>query len=942
MKRLLTLTLLCGAIAAPAVSQTLGVSAGAITGTITDATKAVLPGVTVTLSGPSLMGTQVVVTDQNGSFRLPSVPIGEDYKVVFELGGFQTVIREGIHISLGFTATANVELTPASVTESVTVSGASPVVDVQSTTIANHFDATKMALLPAGSRDYWALVADMPGAQMSRPDVGGSGAMTQAPFTAYGLSGSGGSGRAVVEGIMSNEGSNGNMYYTDYGSMAEVSTSAVGNGAEVPTPGVLGSFIVKSGGNAYHGNLYGDYENKSMEAHNIDARQLGLGIVGGGAVAAVDTNRLTQYSDFNVDVGGFIRKDKLWWYGAYRDSRLHEGFPNIVDSVADFKVPDATGKVTYHVNSNDKLTVFYQHAGKNRPQYPGSFVIPGMTEITHAIDMYEEHFPTNVTSVGYTSVLSSSLFLELRAGEYDSNTIRTGKNANPRIEDVGNLLASGGNYGAQNKHNRPQANGAVNYYKNGWMGTHNFKVGFDVMNELNTQQYTGFSNACNCVSVFNNGVPSQVYLTQSPNDSKFGIWTEAVYVSDAWRPSKRLTLNLGLRFDRNRIYLPDQEGPEGTKFAAVDDAVTFNDWGPRLGLAYDVNGDGKTVVKGSYGQYNPSSEFALASSINPNPWMWYKSYVWTDTVVRNGIWDPGEEGRLVAVSGGTASTSLDPGLKNTYTRQASVFVEREAAPNIGVRTGFVWNGVRQPYGNVNANRPLSAFTVPVQIKDPGPDGKVGTADDGQAYTGYNLSADYASLTPVNITKTLTNSIGTTDNDFYTWELVASKRQTSWWSLQASFAKTWSRSAVLAGGGAAYTPNALTNTVDGRNRSSVWQGKINGTVRFAGDVRVSPILRYQSGANFARTFITALNFGNATILAEPFNAERNPNVTIFDVRSEKGFRLSTSAKIVGFFDVYNIFNTNAEQTVAVNSGSSFLRPTLITAPRIARVGIKLEW
>ena len=172
--------------------------------------------------------------------------------------------------------------------------------------------------------------------------------------------------------------------------------------------------------------------------------------------------------------------------------------------------------------------------------------------------------------------------------------------------------------------------------------------------------------------------------------------------------------------------------------------------------------------------------------------------------------------------------------------------------------------------------------------------------------------------------------------------MATKRQTGWWSLLASFAKTWNRSAVLASGGTSYTPNALNNTVDGRNQSSVWQGKINGTLRFPWDLRVSPILRYQSGVNFARTFITALNFGNATILAEPFNAERNPNVTIFDVRSEKGFRLSNSAKVVGFFDVYNIFNTNAEQTVAVNSGSSFLRPSLITAPRIARVGIRLEW
>ncbi|MGH9421370.1 MAG: carboxypeptidase-like regulatory domain-containing protein, partial [Thermoanaerobaculia bacterium] len=157
-----------------AYAQTVSTTAGSINGTVTDATKAVLPGVTVTLSGPSVMGTPATTTDPNGSFRLPNVAPG-DYKLTFEVSGFGTVTRESIHVSLGFTATVNVEMSPGTVAETVTVTGGSPVVDLQSTNVTTHFDAEKLATLP-GSRDFWGVLAQTPAVAMSRVDVGGSGA----------------------------------------------------------------------------------------------------------------------------------------------------------------------------------------------------------------------------------------------------------------------------------------------------------------------------------------------------------------------------------------------------------------------------------------------------------------------------------------------------------------------------------------------------------------------------------------------------------------------------------------------------------------------------------------------------------------------------------------------------------------------------------------------
>ena len=922
--------------------QTVGTTTGTVTGVVTDATKAVLPGVTVTLSGPAVMGTPATVTDQSGVFHFPNLIPG-DYQVSFELAGFGKVTRENIHISLGFTATVNVEMSPGSVSETITVSGGSPVVDLQGTNVTTHFDADKLAALP-GSRDFWGVLAQAPAVAMSRVDVGGSGALTQQPYTAYGLTSSGGVNRGEVEGVMVNEGSGGggsDMYYTDYGSYAEIAFNAVGNSADMPNPGVLSQLIAKSGGNTYHGDLYADYENDSMEAHNIDSQQIAKGLAGSNALSVSDLNRLTSFKDFDADLGGFLVKDRLWWYGAARHTVTGQRYPTLVDDVQDTTVPVYTGKGTYNLTASQKIVGFYQHANKHQPDYLGAILISGgraTPAIMHADTVWDSTFPTNVWKVEYTAVVSSTLFVEVRTGQYHSVWGRAGKSSDPRIEDIGNNLVSGGVYGTTLNRSRPQVNGAVSYSRSGWAGTHTVKVGGEIMRDLLVQPFTGFTAACNCISVFNNGAPTQVYLYQGANTSVQGQWSDGVYANDTWQMNRRVTLNVGIRYDRQVSYLPAQTGPNGQSFSAVDNAVTWNNWGPRLGMSVDVTGDGKTLVKGSFGQfwYYPGADFA--ATLNPNPPGWYKQYTWTDAN-HDGVWDPGEEGRLISVSGGSLATAIDPNLQNTFTRQATGYVEREVASNFGLRTGFVWNGRRQVRATINENRPLSAYTVPVTLQDPGPDGRLGTADDGGTFTAYSLSPAALALSPVNVTTNIP-----ADSDYYTWELTATRRETGRWSLLASFAETWNRESPLASG-SSFTPNALINTVDGRNRYNTWQSKVSATLRLPHDWRVTPIVRYQSGMPFGRTFVVStptLNYGSATILAEPFGNERAANITVFDIRSEKAFALPAAGRVVGFFDVYNIFNANAEQAISISSGSSFLRPTAITPPRVARVGLKFQW
>jgi hypothetical protein len=920
-------------------AQIVSSSAGAINGTVTDSTKAVLPGVSVTLSGPAMMGTPSVTTGEGGTFRFSPVPPGE-YTVRFELSGFGTVIRENIRVSVGFTATVNIEMGPAALAENVTVSGASPVVDVTATTVATRFDTEMLATLP-GARDYWAVIAQTPAVAMGRVDVGGSGALTQQPYTAYGLASAGGVNRAEVEGVMVNEGGGGggsDMYYTDYGAFAEIAVNAVANGADMPSPGVLSQLIAKSGGNAFHGNVYFDFQNDALEATNIDDSQIAAGVPGSAVLDARDTNRLSKFQDFNVDAGGYLKKDKLWWYGAYRRGVTDQRYPTLLDDIQHTWVPVVTAKVTYNLTTNQKVIGFYQFQNKEQPDYLGAIRIGGgrqTTALMTADSVWYSKFPLHVWKAEYNAVLTSSLFFEARAGAYHSVWARTGKSAAPRIEDIGNSVVSGGVWATDLRRHRPQGSAAINYAKLGWAGNHNFKVGGEVMRDLLVQPFTGFEHPLNSVSVFNNTVPNQVDLYLSPSESKNGLWTTSIFVNDAWQVHRRLSINVGIRFDRHSAYMPDQVGPDNQSFARVDNIVDFNNFGPRLGASFDVTGDAKTLVKASYGTFWLYPAADLASGLNPNATMWFNRYSWSDPN-RNGVFDPGEQGALVSVQGGRASTTFDPDLENTYVRQTTAYFERELAPNFGLRTGYVWNGRRQVRGQITTNRPLAAYNVPLSIRDPGPDGRTGTADDGDTFTAFNLDAAVLAQPIVNLT---TNLEGV-DSDYYTWEVTGTRRESNGWSLIASFAHTW-RSEAALGAGTGYTPNAFINADGQRLKSTIWQAKVNATLRLPWDMRLTPIVRHQSGSPYGRTFTQTLNFGNVTVRAEPIDAQRMPNVTVFDIRTEKSLALAFG-RLTGFFDVYNIFNTNAEQDLAFASGASFLRPVAITSPRIARVGIKLVW
>jgi hypothetical protein len=967
MKRLQVLAVsaaLFFSLAGPALGQSVTATTGAINGKVTDTTGSILPGVTVTASSSSMQGVRTVVTNEEGAYRLPAIPPG-DYTIKYELSGFATVVREGIRVGLGFTATVNIELKVASLTETVTVSGQSPVVDVTSTVTATSFDTTRLASLP-NARDFWTVLAAAPAVQVSRIDVAGSAAGTQTAYFAYDTKSN--QHRPMVEGIVNTEGTNAAGYYYDYGSIDEVSVGTASHTAEVPTPGVVSQFIAKSGGNTYHGRAYADYQNADVQTRNIDNSQTNLcptvnNRADCGTLTPSDLNRLTGYHDLNADIGGYLKKDTLWWYFSTRDQDIKSRLPNFPVKPFETRLDNLSGKVTYALSSNNKITAYAQGGRKSQPNRMDTFLVGALVARHLSEDStWRQQYWGHTYKLGWDKVVTDRLFFEMRGGQFKYIWPNYRRSEAPAYQDIANNLVRGGNRdGWFNIPERNQILGSASYFKDNWGGSHNFKIGAELLHETFTYiRGKGVDGVIpgDVLHVLNNGTPSEVLLFQTPSESENGLWTISSYIQDTWRVTDRFTLNLGVRFDRYRAFSPEQVGPPVGRFNAAqlqfpanNNLITWNLPAPRIGATYDLFGDGKTVLKLNYSRYwwNPGT--SISEDVNPNPPDWYKRHAWRDSN-GNNVWDPGEEGQLSTSRGGTGSAVLDPNLKDQRTDEVSAWVEREIVPNVGLHAGYVYRRIDNFNVLFNANRPFDSFNVPTTVRDPGPDNVRFTADDGPDIRVFNLDPALLSLPTLNRRQNLPGVA-----DFHNLELVGTKRMTGRWSLQASFAYRWNRDQDNGYFGnnlrgpspnlvIAANPNELINTDNGRYNFTTWSAKVNGTIQAPWELRVTPALRYQSGQPFGRIFLATaafgINYGSQRILAEPFDSRRQDDITVFDLRVERVVRLPHGRNLSPFADVYNLGNSNAASNITWNSGSSFLLPSTIIGPRIMRFGIKYDW
>lgn len=941
---------------APAYAQGGGASStGSISGDVKDAQGGVLPGVTVTATSPAQIGQLTAVTNEAGVYRFPAVPPGE-YRLTYELAGFQTVVRAGVRITLGFNAQINIALNVASLQETVTVSGAAPVIDTSATRVQTNYDQQALASIP-NARDMWSLLATTPSVSLNRVDVGGSTMGTQTTYFSYGYSGQ---NRPLVEGINTTEGTSAAGFYLDYGSFEEVFIGAAGNSAEMPNPGVLTQFVSKSGSNTPSLSLYYDFESEGIQSRNLDADQIRPSP---GAIINEDGNRLSSYQNLNVDIGGPIVKDKVWGYFAYLNQRNSVAAPpsgSFLDGTAfDTKLINYTGKTTYQMNQNNKFIGYLQHGTKTQPSRTDSSNRLGAPVHITADSTTLQDSPSWVYKGEWNGTLSQNMFAEVRAGQFgynfglDSNTSAT------RYESLTSNQILGGGRDWELRRRRNQYTGALSYFKDNFLGgSHNFKVGGEYLDETGQTLWNQYY-ADNVIHFVNgdlsNGpagtTPASVRLGNNA-DSLNGLASTSLFVTDTWQVN-RLTLNVGARFDRYRVWLPAQSLPAGRfvpsplDFGEVSEVIAFNHLVPRLGATYELSGDGKTVLKANWGRFYFNTGVNLADSVNPNTANQYADFTWNDL---NGdlIFQDGEQGVLETRFGGVANARVDPNLKNAYADETSFFVERALVADLGVRVGYVYKTDNQGWQQVNELRPFDAFNVPVAMVDPGADNIYGNGDDSTR-PGVNLDSTARGSSQV------TSNIDGYEGTYKTLEFSANKRYSHRWSMLASYSYTWTQEygnnyfnnrfgtavSQFAFFGS-YPINPNENTL---NDFTNWNAKLSGSVDAGWGVRVTPVLKMQSGAPFGRFFVTRpgeLNYGNQIILAEPIGTRRQDTISVFDIRAEKQLRFGDRARVGLFVDVYNLSNANTAINVNWRSGASFDKATTVLPPRIAKFGVKFNW
>jgi len=959
-------------------------STGNLEGKVVDTTGAVLPGVTVTISSPAMILPQMVsVTTERGSYRFPAIPPGL-YTVSFELEGFTTLVREEIRVSLGVTITLNVTLDIATLEEVITVTGETPLVDVKSTKIGNVFDKTLMDYIP-GARHVFELMNQTPGLRPSELDVGGSTFGTQWGTGTYGL---GGQNRIMFDGIQTTEGSSSVGMYMDFGAFEEVQISTASHKAEMPHPGKMLQVIMKSGGNEFHGHFYFDYEGSGWQGDNVTQGLIDKGLYWSDLNnnGTWDTGeaglRLDRHFEFNAGIGGPIMKDKLWFYfnDRYRRyARFPTGvfYPDGRRGREDTWLDNQAIKATWQLTDKDKIVGVFERDYKEYPYRGASANVPPDSARL-------QKSPTYNFKVQWTRILSPNTFIDETFGRYyywwkDLAYSLEASTYDYDLDLYGGCIWARGEFWRCDD-GRWQNMFAVSHYRDDLLGgDHDFKFGFDVLNEFYWRWYGGWPDdvrlrtETDLTTMKTTGY--RVDILGGPQEEMDRLWNISGYVDDAWSIGDRLTLNLGLRFDYYGSYFPAGSFGSNT-WSGVPHPVTgeylaspaasfpasgiIEGWtpiSPRAGLIYDLTGDGRTALKASYGRYYHNPSYDLAYYTNPVR-QEYNYYYWND-LNQDAVFDGIQEiGRLISRSGG-ARSAIDPDIAQPHTDEFVVQLERELITDYSLRVGYVYKNIRNAWDEINIGRYPpeqnwgAGLFEPVTSYDPGPDGATGTADDVGPITLYNLTTVYPS-------EYLITNYPNFKEHWDNFEVTLIKRMSKGFQFNASWLGTWNHDYIS--NLATVDQNEALEGVTGYDDTLNWCLKFYGSYQLPEPVewvRAGWNLNMLSGTNWARSIdfryyyddpatlsgAHLFNQGTVSIHPDKWGTEQYDVYTLLNIRFD--FLLDKILNITRFqptliFELSNVFNTNTILASTWTSGSRFNRPSQIPMPRVFKLGININF
>jgi hypothetical protein len=401
------------------------------------------------------------------------------------------------------------------------------------------------------------------------------------------------------------------------------------------------------------------------------------------------------------------------------------------------------------------------------------------------------------------------------------------------------------------------------------------------------------------------------------------MWHHGAYINDQITVSKKMTVNVGVRWDAYDGYLPEQEiqaSPYRDFFyagralangyaipasfagftAPSEQVYKYNAaFGPRFGVAYDIFGNGKNVIKASWGRFyhNPGPD--LVEDYNPVSATNF-TFAWND-LNRDRLFTTNELGAFVS-STGSSSDFVDPDVGQPVTDDMSVFFEREVIANLGARLGFVYKRSNHLYEDIEVARVDSLYTDRRTFPDPGPDGLANTSDDGPSFTVFDIPAGVT--IPASVSRLETPEENR--ESYKTVEFMVNKRMANRWSLMIAAHHLWAKDTDA---GKIENPNqALYTDYDFTN----WAFKVVSTLEAPWGIVATPLLRHQSGDAMRRLVRTSLRTGTFDYTAERHGTYRVDNPTILDVRLEKRFRMGNGHRFGVFLDGFNLTNSNAAE------------------------------
>ena len=936
---------------------------GKIAGVVTDASGAAIPSATVSAKSTALMAERTTSTGADGAYLFDLLPPGT-YEVSVTSKGFKGFAETGVVLTAGFTATVDAKLQVGEVTDVVRVEGEN-VIDLQNVQASTTFDQTLLQDIPSG-RDPWSTVAQMPGVTSSTFDVAGNNSYQQSAMQVH--------GSTQAEQIYSYNGldlnwpgSNGGytQFYTNHDSFDEFQVVSDNAPASVPIGGIYMNQVTQSGSNQLHGQAALYYLTAATQA---GVKQP---LFQGSPVPTGSPFNMTR--DMTARLGGPIIRDKWWLYGDYRRYDLDQRILAVTNQagvpVVDINHQTNTDlRSDWQINPKNKFSLIWMYNEQNR-----FFRRDTSYQFVTQEASWKQIEPAYILEGLWTSQITTNLLLDFRIGwnkiifplSYQSNS--TGLN----LQDIGYSQESGAApFEFQNPAWVLKWSASGSYYKPNWAGNHNFQFGFEWGDNYNSYIYqvSGGINA-----VFNSNAtanppqpvfsqPFQVVAYNTPTTQKNYFRDTSFYLQDAWSPRRRLTLNLGLRYDRFTTYYPTQTTnanitfPQLFKasfaFPASGNLVDWNTVSPRIGVAFDPTGKGNSVFRFGYGIYYIMQGTGLAETANPNGLITL-TFPWNDTngdkIPQLNEWLPANATPVASSGGAQTNRSMS----RPYSEEISAGYEKQLWRDLRVAATYYYRTKRNLFGSENAAVSKSDY-VPIATLNGSP---IMNPLTNQPMTLYSFRP--ANASKYGLFDNLVTNFSPLDNNSYNAvEFTAVKRLSHKWQILGGFTVQRQKGVFGRGFSDEATGDNFTDPNNDINRNnnflnldSTYVFKVDSTYELPWKFGTSVNFQHYTGFPIQPTETFSVPDGQGvpiaeTVILQPAGTQRLPSVNQLNLRFSRDFTFNERWRFTPTIDFFNL--TNSQTTIAEVTqytppgGGFYLKPALAINPFVTRFGLRFTF